>query len=290
MVEMTNKEYQAALKTIGVSYLGNFSQTAKMVLNEKVGGVITYNIYLAPWKLAGFINGHEINVCPRGEHCALYCLNASGHNKAEILYRGIENSRINNARIKKTRLFYTDRELFMRIMIFEMKSAMRYAAKRDMEFSVRLNCTSDISPLAFKIEGKNVLELFPNVQFYDYTKVENRFNLVREYPNYNLTFSYDGFNWDNCALFLENGINVAVVFESDVVPVAYKGYPVIDMTKTDLRYKDPQGGFVGYLHYHRSANDYKSGKYIRPNTPFVVMEDDPYITYAFKAPTSRDME
>ena len=139
MVEMTNKEYQAALKTIGVSYLGNFSQTAKMVLNEKVGGVITYNIYLAPWKLAGFINGHEINVCPRGEHCAPYCLNASGHNKAEILYRGIENSRINNARIKKTRLFYTDRELFMRIMIFEMKSAMRYAAKRDMEFSVRLN-------------------------------------------------------------------------------------------------------------------------------------------------------
>ena len=284
--KLSAKEYQAALKQVGVSYLGKFDTSAKLKLNGKAG-VVTYCLYLAPWTLASG-DGFNINVCPAGEHCSPYCLNASGHNRSDIMARGIEGSRINQARIKKTRLFYKDRNLFMDILLYEIIHTMNYAEKRNMEFSIRLNCTSDISPLAFHYSDSMecILDMFPDVDIYDYTKVPNRIELTKKYPKYNLTFSFDGFNLDTCINMLRSGINIAVVFESDVMPVAWHGYPCIDMTKTDLRYKDPQGGFVGYLEYHRTATDYVNGKYVRPNTPFVVKEDDPYITYAFKTPKS----
>ena len=288
--KLTSSEYKQVLKEIGVSYLGSFNQSAKMQLNGK-NGVITYSIYLAPWTLAS-TNDLHINTCPGGKNCKDFCLNESGHNKADVLVHGRYQSRINQARIKKTRFFYTNREAFMLALIYELESAMRYAERRDMGFSVRLNCTSDISPLAFKIGGMNILELYPDVIFYDYTKVKNRYTLVEQYPNYYLTFSYDGYNWDDCVDFLNRGINIAVVFESRVVPVAWRGYSVIDMTKSDLRYLDAQNrsgcGFVGYLEFHRPASSYKGGKYERPNTPFVIMEDDPEITYAFKMSKSTD--
>jgi hypothetical protein len=89
-----------------------------------------------------------------------------------------------------------------------------------MAFSVRLNGTSDLSPELFvdPDTGLNVLQLFPNVQFYDYTKVYKRIALMEKYPNYDLTFSYDGYNDEECKKFLENGGKVAVVFFSDKMP------------------------------------------------------------------------
>lgn len=279
METMSSKEYKRILKLIGVAYLGNYSQSAKMVLNETVGNEITYSLYLAPWNLSG----HQC--CPNGEHCHELCLNASGRNRGDIIIRGVEESTINKARIKKTKLFFENKDLFMDLLIYELTQAKGYAERNGMTFSVRLNCTSDISPLAFVKNGEHILNLFPDVTFYDYTKVPSRLEVATKYPNYSLTFSFDGHNWDTCEEFLQNGINVAVVFESDVLPIAYKGYRIIDMTKTDLRYKDPKTndgeGFVGFLHFHRPAGSYKSGKYVRPDNPFVVREDDPNVTYDF---------
>ena len=285
MEKMTYREYKNALKMIGISYLGNYSQSAKMVLNQTVGHELTYSLYLAPWKLAGVVNGKEINACPAGEHCKDFCLVNSGRAKIEQLTNGIGVSNILRSRIKKTRLFYTNRRLFMAMLCYELEHTRAYAYKKGCTFSVRLNCTSDLSPLAFSIDGVNILEMYPDVQFYDYTKVPSRLVLAAKYQNYDVTFSYDGYNWDTCEQALNMGVNIAVVFESKVVPSLYKGYPVINMTKSDLRYKDAKNqnqGFVGYLEYHRTANDYKNGKYIRPNTPFVIKEDDKNIIYAFK--------
>ena len=87
---------------------------------------------------------------------------------------------------------------------------------------------------------------------------------------------------------LERGYNIAVVFESPVIPIAWRGYPVINGIKSDLRFLDEGGGKIVYLLFHRPASTYKTGKYKRPNTPFVVMEDDPEITYAFKMGKSTD--
>ena len=113
----------------------------------------------------------------------------SGYAKIEGL---AGNNRVNKARITKTRLFFANRPLFMRLMIMEINRGINEAKRKNFDFSIRLNCTSDISPVAFALNGKNILEMYPNVQFYDYTKNKNRWKLLSKYPNYYVTFSRDG--------------------------------------------------------------------------------------------------
>jgi len=279
METITSRDYKKALEELGVCYLGKWSQSAKMVKTEIVGNEITYALYLAPANMSGY------EVCPNSARCREFCLNNAGRNKGDIIMRGMEHSKINVSRIKKTRLFFENKPLFMDLLIYELNKAREHAMANGMAFSVRLNCTSDISPLAFVKDGQNILDIFNDVMFYDYTKVPTRLEVAKRYNNYDITFSHDGGNWEMCEKFLKEGINVAVVFESNIVPIAYKGYRVIDMTKTDLRYRDAKSndgeGFVGFLEYHRVSGDYQNGKYVRPNTPFIIREDDPCVTYEF---------
>jgi hypothetical protein len=264
---MENFTLKAALKMMGVSYLGNVAHSAKMSASFR-NGTMTYCIYLAPWNMSGH------NVCPNGQHCHKNCLVKSGREKIKEFTDG-ENNAVLNARIRKTNFFYENRETFMQVMIHEIKMYQRRAQKMNMEFSVRINGTSDLSPILFKdpISGKNILELFPNVQFYDYTKNVKRIELMDIYPNYDVTFSFDGYNHSECEEFLKRGGKVAVVFYGGL-PKTYKGYKVVDANQYDMRYLDPKGCIMG-LHYHVTANDYyinNSGKreFREPNTPFVV--------------------
>lgn len=271
MVQKLN--YTKTLKALGIAYLGKHSQSMKMRLSE-TNGTITYCLYLAPWNLSGY------QVCPGGLHCHKFCLNSSGHNKSDVLARGIEGSKINQGRIKRTRLFYENKPLFMQLLIHEINKTRNYAKKHGMEFSVRLNGTSDLSPEAFVYEGKNILEIFPDVQFYDYTKVYNRIKLLSKYNNYYLTFSYDGYNIDECKNFLIGGGNVAVVFANqEMLPMKFMGYPVCDGNLWDMRYLDPKQHVVG-LHYHVTAANYdKQGNYIVPDDDFVISDENDLIEW-----------
>jgi hypothetical protein len=154
---------------------------------------------------------------------------------------------INRSRIKKTKLFFENRDYFVKWMMYEIELTRSKAQKLGMSFSVRINNTSDINPLSFYIEvnGKklNVLDIFPDVQFYDYTKVPNRMKLMMLYPNYDLTFSYDGYNKDTCLQMLENNVRVAVVFNK--LPETLWGYKVIDGDLYDMRYRDEKNVIVG---------------------------------------------
>lgn len=270
---MENFNYTKTLKELRIAYLGKFSQSAKMVLSEK-NGTITYCLYLAPWNLSGY------QCCPGGKWCHKLCLNGSGRNKGDIISRGVEGSNINISRIKKTRLFYENKDVFMQLLIHEINKAKNYAEKHNMEFSVRLNGTSDISPEKFIYKGKNILEIFPNIQFYDYTKVYSRVDLTKKYDNYYLTFSYDGHNMEKCINAINNGINVAVVFANQKkLPKFFVNYPVCDGNLFDMRYKDPKKHIVG-LHYHTTAANYdKTGKFIEPNDDFVISDNNPLITW-----------
>lgn len=267
-----------ALAEVGVSYLGATTQSAKLTYSHNKG-VETYGIYLAPQKLARDAKHPNINVCPFSSQCADSCLSGAGHNKVEMLKNGNSNclTRIDKCRIKKTHLFYDDREKFMDILISELDSYKIRAEKNDMQFAVRLNCTSDLSPEVFKKDGKNILEMYPNVQFYDYTKVPQRLALAEKYDNYFLVFSYDGENKDVCREYLAKGGNVAVVFDlydekgKQILPETFLGYKVIDGNLADDRFNDETGVIVG-LHYHKVGKDYVKGKYVPRNTPFVVRE------------------
>jgi len=159
--------------------------------------------------------------------------------------------RIKNARIKKTRLFYEEPEYFMAWMIAEIKTAQAKAIKDGFFFSVRLNGTSDIDWQNVKINGLTIFEIFPNVLFYDYTKNANKFTNLA--PNYHLTYSYTGRNWQLCKVLLNRGHNVAIVFNvknEKLLPAMYKGYQVINGDLTDYRIADAKGIIIGLKFKH----------------------------------------
>lgn len=245
-------------KKLGISYLGGCNSPKLVKSLER--NVMTYGVYFAPHNLSGY------NVCPNSDNCCRYCLHGSGRNKLELLSNK-NGGPIQNSRVKKTKLFFEDRPSFMRLLIHEINHARQKADASNMTLAIRLNCTSDISPEEFTIDDKNILQLFPSIQFYDYTKVFEHAALLKKYTNYDLTFSYSGENWDECVKVLEQGFRVAVVFE-DILPETFRNYPVIDANEYDARFLDA-GGIICGLTYKRVANDYASGKYQRPETTFV---------------------
>lgn len=223
-----------AKRITGLTYLGKVNYSTK---HEKAWkyNEMTYCLYLAPSWVSGY------NTCPKATaECKALCLHKSGKNIGEM-----NGDMITNARIKKTKLFYEERALFMGWLIAEIKRYKAKAEKEGYTFSVRLNNTSDISPEAFIYKNKNILQLFPDVQFYDYTKVPNRVKLTKKYDNYDLTFSYSGENTKDCLEMLTNNVRVAVVFQMKQLPETFLGYKVIDGDANDLRYKDDKQCIVG---------------------------------------------
>lgn len=252
-----------AKKMTGLSYLGSVGLSSKMAKSLKYNEA-TYILYLAPAKSSGY------EVCPmRTEECTLACLNESGRNKIDI-----RENRINQARIKKTKMFFEDREFFMGWLIDEITREKAKAERNGLKFSVRLNGTSDLDPTTFKLDGRTILEWFPEVPFYDYTKVSKRFRLLEQYPNYDLTFSFSGHNMLECINLLSEGKGrVAMVFDGNQLPTTWSGYPVIDGDAYDMRYIDAQNVIVG-LKFKKVRN-----KIDTKNNKFIISMDSPLSIY-----------
>lgn len=247
------------------SYIGSVNSSAKILKGEQIN-LDTFVIYLAPFNSSGH------NTCPLATNgteekpgCVQLCLNESGRVILDTA------GTILKARINKTNFFYSNRAEFVAMLAHEIAKAKTKAEKTGRKFCVRLNGTSDLSPLTFKHPiGLNILELFPNLQFYDYTKVPNRFKLLEKYKNYHLTFSFSGHNWADCEQILKNGHNVAAVFnvkKGKELPKSYKGFTVIDGDINDYRPADPLGCIVG-LRFKRIKN--KAMNQAAINSPFVL--------------------
>lgn len=274
--KITYKGFEKTLKEIGVSYIGDCNHSTKLMHNERLN-MLTYGLYLAS------ADASNINVCPKSSMCRESCLVGSGYAKIDALSG---NTKVIDSRITKTRLFFANKPLFMKLMMIEINRAMNKAKRENMEFSVRLNCTSDISPLAFNINGKNILELYPNVSFYDYTKVKNYWKIAEKYSNYYLTFSRDGSaeNEKECLEWLSKGNNVAVVFgvtKTSELPKKWKGYEVLVGDDYDYRVWDKlqKGKQIVGLIYKIGANDFEeiNGKHHFkgiPKSPFIISADD----------------
>lgn len=257
--------YEKTLKEIGITYLGSVSQSAKLRHSEEYSKVNTYGIYLASASLSGF------NVCSHSDYCRDNCLMSSGRNKIEKLSG---KNFIENSRIVKTRLFFANRKVFMRLMVHEIEREMKRAKVMGNYFAVRINCTSDLSPELFCLNGKNLLQMFPDVVFYDYTKVPNRISLLDKYPNYDITWSIDGSekNLEIGLDFLERGGRVAVVYGTDTMPKKWYGYDTCDGDLTDYRIQDPTQ--VCMLKFKKTADNYKDGHFVLPHTEFIVTEEN----------------
>jgi hypothetical protein len=263
-MKFTNRSQ--AKKTTNLTYLGGCGTSSKIKKNSKVLKIDTYVLYLAPHTMSGY------NVCPLAtKDCIKGCLNTSGRASLEILSGSSNESNIIKARIKKTKLFYENRTFFFDWLIAEITASKASSEAKGNEFAVRLNGTSDINWNAYKIKGKTIFQIFPTVQFYDYTKVVNRFNNIPD--NYHLTFSYTGYNWSDCEKVLNMGYNVAAVFNiyktynmlaENIVPLptSYKGYNIIDGDITDYRPFDEKSTIVA-LRFKKIADKETASKVIK---------------------------
>lgn len=230
----------------------------KTIKGEKMG-YVTYILYMSPFT----DNTKGINVCPFAtEGCSKSCLFNSGMGG---MYEQVRNGRKN-----KTEWFLENRKEFLMQLVSEINAAVKRHKDKAI-VTVRLNGTSDISYEKFKIkDGKNIFELFPDIQFYDYTKNHKRF--TNDLPkNYHLTFSRSEVNEKEAIKLLKNGNNVAVVFNK-VLPEKYLGYKVVDGDDTDLRFLNDKGVIIGLKYKNVTGKNGGELNKFAKTSGFVVME------------------
>ncbi len=202
-------------------------------------GYLSFILHLAPATLSGK------ETCPkRTAGCTEACLNTAG--RGGMFRKGENTNMIQQARIRKTRMFFEQRAEFMAQLEKDINLGIRQAKKLGLTPVFRLNGTSDLA-----WEKYGIIEKFPTVQFYDYTKVLGR--KVAHLPNYHLTFSAADGNDADVARAVEQGMNVAAVF--DRLPDVYMGRPVINADETDLRFLDPKGVVAGLKAKGRAKKD-----------------------------------
>lgn len=241
------------------SYLLTVNQTK--VEKGEVMGWHTAILHLAPHNVSGY------NVCPFATaECSAVCLEISGHGgifgKADTVYlqvrdgRKVKTNSVRRARIARTWAYMERPEVFFRDLVREIRAHIRRAARLGMRPAIRLNGTSDIKwedvPVTSDgVTYPHIFAMFPEVQFYDYTKIPGRTKLP---PNYRLTFSFSGHNLADALAYLSAGGNVAVMFDArtatrgraaDRLPDAWHAFRVIDADVTDLRFLDPRGTVAG---------------------------------------------
>lgn len=215
----------------------------KMVKGEKLG-YQTAILHLSPHKGSGVAN-----VCSHASPgCIAACLNTAGRGGMDLDEDGLNV--IQAARIRRTRYFKSNRDEFMAQLITEITKHVKIALKNELIPCVRLNGTSDLPWENIKVQQwNNVFALFPNLQFYDYTKVPIRLRQrALELNNYSLSFSLSENNKVKAEEAAAAGINVVAVFarkRSEDLPKKFLGRPVIDGDLSDLRFLDPQGVIVG---------------------------------------------
>jgi len=224
--------------------IGSNSKTTKS--DNAESGYLTAILYLAP---ADTVVG--INVCPMADlaGCKAACLYSAG--------RGAFNN-VQAARIRKTEAFRDNAALFVAQLAIDIAEGVRKASKLGKQLAVRLNGTSDIAWENMRgSNGLTLMEMFSDVQFYDYTKLPGR----KVPANYHLTVSYSNANAKYADKVIASDKNAAVVFRTPALPAIFRGRPVINGDTTDLRFLDVSGVVVGL---------YAKGKARTDRTGFVV--------------------
>ena len=223
-------------------------------------GYNSYILHLAPANLSGY------ETCPkRTAGCTSACLNTAG--RGGMFKTGESTNMIQEARKRKTRMFFEDRAKFMELLVADIELAIKQSGKKGLVPVFRLNGTSDLSWEKYSVVRngvvyRNIFEAFAEVQFYDYTKVLGR--KVSEVKNYHLTFSAADGNDADVAAAVTQGYNLAVVFgvkKGKPLPETYMGLQVIDADEHDLRFIDSLGGrqVVAGLHMKGKAIKDTSG-------------------------------
>ena len=239
-------------------------------------GFNTYIMHLAPADVSGY------QTCPKATvGCKAACLNTAG--RGGMFKKGETTNTIQKARIRKTKMFFENRQEFMADLVKDIELAIKQSIKKDLVPVIRLNGTSDLSFEKYEVirNGvlyRNIFAAFSDIKFYDYTKILGR--KVNDIQNYSLTFSAADGNDNDVAKAINQGYNIAMVFalkKTEPMPemqiVSYTGgskvLPVFNGDESDLRFLDPKGVIVGL---------YAKGKAKKDTSGFVK-----YPTFMMKA-------
>lgn len=229
------------------------------ILKGLAQGYNTYILHLAPADLSGY------ETCPkRTAGCTSACLNTAG--RGGMFKRGEFTNVIQKARIRKTKMFFEDRSTFMNLLVKDIELGIKQSKRLGLTPVFRLNGTSDLAFEKYEVNRNgqtysNIFYAFPEVTFYDYTKILGR--KIKMVPNYSLTFSAADGNDADVYAAIQQGYNVATVFglkKTEPMPDSYMGRPVFNGDESDLRFLDPKGVVVGL---------YAKGKAKKDTTGFV---------------------
>ncbi len=200
----------------------------------KAKGVYNAGVSLIPSTRSGY------NVCSQATpKCIEGCL--AGIGRAEYL------STIQLARIARTQLLFSDRDLFFQILFTELMAIDRRAKRLGVPVAFRPNVLSD---LPWHLWCREWLEeIFAHWNWYGYTKVRK---YLSDVTPMHFTFSWsERTRLSDVRLLLDMGCNVAIPFFDcrtllPTIPICdWYGFPVIDGDVSDLRYRDPRGVIVG---------------------------------------------
>lgn len=223
--------------------VGNNAKTVKGDGSEYMTAIK----YMKPYK--SIFKGKVHNLCAMADKagCAEPCLRWAGRGQMNVVQRGRE---------RKTMFYLSDRIGFMDTLIKDITVFSRRQRNKGVQPCVRLNGTSDI-----QYEKTGIMEQFPDVQFYDYTKIVKR-AYAKLPANYHLTLSYSEADPEYAEQVLQavrdTGVNAAVVFRHKL-PKTFKGLRVINGDKDDLRFLDPKGVIVGLIAKGKKAKADTSG-------------------------------
>ena len=229
------------------NYILSVSSDPKTI-KSLIDGVLTGVMYGMPANGSG-----EWNDCPFASlGCTMACLNTSGHGGI-----GLDQDNLNPvqiARLKRSAFFHTRRSEFWEMLIRDIDRLIRKAKKLGLMPAVRLNGTTDVkwesTPVVIngiKI-ANNIMELYSDVIFYDYTAWPYAKRPNETLPlNYHLTFSRKENNDSQIADNISHGRNVTVVVDipsrdkTTAIPATWREIPTFAADKSDFRPNDPIG-------------------------------------------------
>lgn len=217
--------------------------TSNAKLSKSDGKYISLGLQLYPHKLQ--LDNKIVNSCSNANKYGCYktCVNFSGMGA----YKAVQEARIN-----KTKLFYNDFRNFKKLLELELIQENLKAKRQNKILTVRLNTYSDINVVKFY---NDLIKKYPDIIFYDYTKVIEYIYELKKYHdrgellNYNIVYSLNVDDINNID-FIQNILDITGIVI--VLPICnndkvksfdhfmskytkFKGFEIVNGDNQDIR-------------------------------------------------------
>lgn len=297
IVEVRDYDTPAGLADAFISQNAKMEKGAKLALGGAVPPGLSRGPALLPHAEAlhygKFPMAKTVGICVGSSSaCRALCLVNTGQNAL--------NDTPTLAKLARTKALYAEPEAWVRMFVESIRKHAANCRTKDLVPYVRPNVFSDIP---WELQCPEVFELFrnrrmaeqyekrskskplfgPDIIFYDYTKVAGRD--VSAHPNYDLTFSFSGDNWDACDWELEQGKRLAVVVWVEkpckgkqrlkgatdcnrASDYTFLGREMLDGDDHDFRNLDPAGSVIGLTYKSpRIWNEKRTRRIYTPTPP-----------------------